>query len=104
MASHLATLKGSMIQVSLDSIDPRRRKKGGPFQLKVWNQQSGITLEGFGRYTPPKKEGAKPGEKLFGTWENREDTLSRLQGCLERYEDIGISVGVGQLFPEVKRH
>jgi hypothetical protein len=92
-------LVGPVVLVSLDAIDPRRRKKGGPFHLKVWNQRTGTDLESFGRYTPAKKD-AKPGESV-GAWEDREKALERLKGCLERYENIGLSSSVKLLFPEV---
>ncbi len=90
-----------MVLVSLDAIDPNRRKKGGPFQLKVWNQRTGTVLETFGRYTPPKKD-AKEGEALLGTWDDREKVLERLNSALGRYESVGLSTSVKQLLPEAK--
>jgi len=96
---NLQEMAGPTILVSLDSIAPNRRKKGGPFQLKVWNQRTGTVLESFGRFTPPKKD-AKPGEGGLGTWEDRDKALAHLKDCLERYEEIGISLSVRQLFPE----
>ncbi len=97
----MQALVGPMVLVSLDAIDPKRRKQGGPFQLKVWNQRTGTVLESFGRYTPAKKD-AKEGESTIGNWEDRDKALTQLEGCLSRYEEIGLSPVVKQLFPEVK--
>ncbi|WP_287130168.1 hypothetical protein [Candidatus Cyanaurora vandensis] len=96
----LSQMEGPPILVSLDSVDTRRRKKGGPFQLKVWNQRTGTVLETFGRYTPAKKD-AKVGEETQGNWEDRTKALDHLKGCLQRYEEIGLTATVRQLFPEV---
>ena len=92
---------GPQILVSLDTIDPKRRKQSGPFQLKVWNQRTGTVLETFGRFTPAKKD-AKAKEVTESKWDDREKALAHLTGCLERYEQIGVSNVVKQLFPEVK--
>jgi len=102
--TRMQKLAGTQVTISLDSIDPKRRKQGGPFQLKVWNQRTGTVLETFGRYTPPKKDtkDAKPGEVKLGTWDDRDKALGHLQGCLERYQDLSLSDVVKELFPEVK--